>query len=468
MTRDGWKLTAVCLCVMQLALSVLVGQARAQPAPVQATVGIEVESDASTVVHPEWCYQAGIYEVNLRQFTPEGTFNAFRAHLPRLQEMGVGILWLMPIYPIGEVHRKGTLGSPYAVRDFRAVNPDYGTLEDFKALVKEAHERGMHVILDWVPNHTSWDNMLTVEHPDWFTKDADGRFTPPVPDWDDVIDLDYDNADLRRYMLDALAYWVREADVDGFRVDVAGMVPLDFWEQARQELSRIKPVFLLAEWDDPKAHRHAYDMTYAWSLNGVLEGIYKGEKTAEDLWAYLDDQAQRYPAEAIRMNFTSNHDENSWNGSALERYGEAAEAFAVLTLTLDGMPLVYSGQEAGNDRRLAFFDKDPIDWREHRMAQVYKALLNLRKAHPALAAGGRGGRMNRLTQGPGPLFGFSRVCDGDGVIVVVNLSDQLSEVAVRSPIGGDGYADVFTGEPVAWLANDTIRLEPWGYRVLAR
>ncbi len=423
---------------------------------------------AAAVVHPEWSYDASIYEVNIRQYTPEGTFKAFQAHLPRLQAMGVEILWLMPIHPIGEVNRKGTLGSHYAVKDFREVNPSYGTMDDFKALVDDSHQRGMRVILDWVPNHTAWDNPLTVEHPDWYTKDEQGNFIPPVPDWDDVIDLDYDNEDLWRYMLDSLAFWVRDAGVDGYRVDVAGMVPLDFWAQARRELNEIKPVFLLAEWDDPAAHRDAYDMTYAWSLNGVFHGIVNGEATAEDLWTHLQEEDARYADEAIRMYFTSNHDENSWNGSAVERYGDAAEAFAVLTLTLDGMPLVYSGQEAGIDRRLEFFDKDEIEWKDHPMAEVYKTLLNLRKTNKALAAGGRGGAVKRLDQGAEDYFSFTREREGDGVIVVANLTDQPCEVTVLSRMGGDGYTDVFTGEAVTWNPGDKVSLGPWGYRVLSR
>ncbi len=421
---------------------------------------------ASTVVHPDWSYNASIYEVNIRQHTLQGTFKAFQAHLPRLQKMGVGILWLMPIHPIGELNRKGTLGSHYAVKDFRKVNPDYGTLDDFKALVDDAHERGMRIILDWVPNHTAWDNPLTLEHPDWYTKDDQGNFTPPVPDWNDVIDLDYDHPGLNRYMLDSLAYWVREADIDGYRVDVAGMVPLEFWAQARQELSEIKPVFLLAEWDDPAAHRDAYDMTYAWSLNGVFHRIVAGKATPKDLWAHLKEEDTRIDDQAIRMYFTSNHDENSWNGSAIERYGDAAEAFAVLTLTLDGMPLVYNGQEAGLDRRLAFFDKDPIDWADHSMAEVYTKLLNLRKANKALAVGGRGGAVKQMDQGSKEFFSFTRQRDGDGVVVTVNLTDQPIEVMLmHPPLGSGDYTDALTGEVVLLKPGTKITLKPWGYRV---
>ncbi len=434
----------------------------------QTTLAAPATQPQSAVVHPDWSYNASIYEVNIRQYTPQGTFKAFQEHLPRLEEMGVGILWLMPIHPIGELNRKGTVGSHYAVKDYRKVNPEYGTMDDFKALVAEAHERGMRVILDWVPNHTAWDNALTVEHPDWYTKDEQGNFAPPVPDWNDVIDLNYDSEDLWRYMLDSLAYWVREGDVDGYRVDVAGMVPLDFWAQARRELSQIKPVFLLAEWDAPEAHNDAYDMTYSWGLNGVFHGIVKGEKTADDLWAYLKGESESFSPEAIRMYFTSNHDENSWNGSAVERYGDAAEVFAVLTLTLDGMPLVYSGQEAGIDRKLAFFDKDEIEWADHPMTEVYSTLLNLRKTNKALAVGGLGGEVTPIKSFTEGLFGFTRERDGDGVVVVVNLTDQPQRVALTTGPRPDVYQDVFTGEHVDLNEGFEVNLAPWGYRVLKR
>ncbi len=435
-----------------------------------ATLDAPKAQAASSVVHPEWCYQASIYEVNIRQYTPEGTINAFREHLPRLQDMGVGILWLMPIHPIGEVNRKKTLGSYYAVKDFRQVNPEFGTMQDFKALVDEAHERGMRVILDWVPNHTAWDNHLTVDHPDWYTKDEHGNFTPPVPEWDDVIDLDYDNKQLWRYMLDSLAFWVREAGVDGYRVDVAGMVPLEFWVQARQELNEIKPVFLLAEWDDPAAHKAAYDMTYAWSLNGVFHDIVEGKKIASDLWTHLQDEDSKYADEDIRMYFTSNHDENSWHGSAIERYGDAAEVFAVITLTLDGMPLVYSGQEAGNDRRLKFFSKDQITWREHPMADVYKTLINLRKANPALALGGRGGAVKRIDNHTfgNELFAFEREASGHKVIVLANLTDHERTIMYSEPDTDEPMVNVFTGKPIDPDEGLFLKLEPWGYRVFAR
>ena len=433
---------------------------------------IEAEPKAaptSTVIHPEWAYPATIYEVNIRQYTPEGTINAFREHLPRLQDMGVGILWLMPINPIGEQNRKETLGSYYAVKDYRKVNPEFGTLEDFKALVDEAHQRGMHIILDWVPNHTAWDNPLTLEHPDWYTKDKAGNFTPPVPDWDDVIDLNYDNKELWRYMIDSLAYWVREADVDGYRVDVAGMVPLAFWAQARNELTRIKPVFLLAEWDDPSAHTDAYDMTYAWSLNGVFHDIVQGEKTASNLWAYLAEDEARFPDDAIRMYFTSNHDENSWNGSAIERYGDAAEVFAVLTFTLNGMPLIYSGQEAGNDRRLDFFNKDQITWQDHPLANVYKTLANLRKNNPALAIDGRGGKVIPFCdKTQADVFAFTRKRNDHAVLVIANLTDQSVEPMLNSHPGVHGLTDVFTGERFAHKPGEKIQLGPWQYKVYAK
>ena len=265
-------------------------------------------SASAEVVHPSWTRDAAIYEVNIRQFTPSGTFEEFETHLPRLKKLGVDILWLMPIHPIGVENRKGSLGSYYSVKDYLAVNPEYGTMEEFKALVEEIHDQGMYVILDWVANHCAWDNPLVTEHPDWFTKDSTGHMVPPVPDWSDVVDFNYDNPELRTWMIDALRFWVRETDIDGYRCDVAGMVPQEFWNEARAELDKIKPVFMLAEDENPAHHERAFDMTYSWELHHLLVRIAKGDTTAAALWTYFDRDIERYGNDAYRMLFTDNHD----------------------------------------------------------------------------------------------------------------------------------------------------------------
>ena len=300
---------------------------------------------AFTVRHPAWAATATIYQVNVRQHTPEGTFRAFEASLPRLQKMGVGILWLMPVHPIGASHRKGTLGSAYSVRDYRAVNPDLGTLADLQHLVKEAHRLGMHVILDWVANHTAWDSNLTSEHPDWYSRDSLGQFRPPVADWQDVIDLDYSKPALRQYMTESMAYWVKTAGVDGFRADVAGLVPTDFWNATRAELEKVKPVFMLAEWDelfpptfisrkefdpDTRLLEKAFDATYALRLHGLLDSLGRGQKPTTELARYWAAERNLYPAGVNLMTFTSTHDINAWDGSEYERLGPNAVPEAVL------------------------------------------------------------------------------------------------------------------------------------------
>lgn len=427
---------------------------------------------AEGVSHPEWSWNASIYEVNVRQYTSEGTFEAFARHLPRLKAMGATILWFMPIHPIGELKRKGTLGSYYSVKDYYGINPEFGTLEDFKKLVGEIHEAGMYVIIDWVSNHCAWDNPLVSEHPDWFTRDAGGNLVSPVPDWSDVVDFDYSNRDLWDYMIRAMRFWVEEVGVDGFRCDVAGMVPLEYWEAARRELERIKPVFMLAEWEAPEAHRVAFDATYGWKFYHLMLKVAKGVLPASAIGEYLERESASFPPDAYRLYFTSNHDENSWNGSAQERFGAAATAFAVLSLTLDGIPLIYGGQEAGLDRRLAFFEKDEIGWREHELAQVYTRLLHLKQANPALWNGLKGARAQWIhTSDDRHIFAFIRRKDDGKVLVIVNLSDREIEVTLEGKSYVGSYWQVLPINPganITFAGNDVVSIEPWGYRVYAQ
>jgi len=431
------------------------------------TDGIRTAAAIVAKQTPDWCRNTTIYEVNLRQYSPSGSFSAFAEHLPRLKEMGVTILWLMPIHPIGVENRKGGLGSYYSVRDYLGVNPEHGTLADFKRLVEQVHAQGMYIILDWVANHCAWDHPWVDAHPDWFSRDAKGNMYPPVPDWSDVVDLNYDNHAMRRAMIEALCYWVRETGIDGYRCDVAGMVPFDFWRAARLELDRIKPVFMLAEWEEPELHE-AFEMSYAWGLHDVMREIARGERGATAVREYYEQNRRDYPAGAIRMNFTSNHDENSWNGTVFERLGEGVEAFAVLTALLPGMPLVYSGQEAGLDRPLAFFDKDPIAWREHPCRELYRKLLNLHQGNAALWNGAAGGEPVWLeTTHDETVCAFSRERERDKVVALFNLSGlpqqvELSGISLR----GD-YRELFseTESTVAFTERAQVELPPWGYRV---
>ncbi len=347
-------------------------------------------------VHPQWSKNVSIYEANIRQHTPQGTFKAFEEYLPQLKDMGIGIVWLMPIQPIGKENRKGSLGSDYSIRYYTAVNPEFGTVDDLKSLVNKAHELGIYVILDWVANHTAWDHHWTKSNPEFYTKDSDGNYVPPVDDWSDVIDLNYNNKDLRKEMIKAMEYWVKDCDLDGFRCDVAAMVPMDFWNDAVDSLNKIKSVFMLAEAHEPELHKHAFDMTYGWKFKDLFNEIAQGKKSVEDLDEYYNWENSNYHKDAYRMMFTTNHDENSWNGTVQERLGDAVETFAVLTGVIKGMPLVYSGQEAGLDKVLSFFDKDSIDWKETNLRKIYTKLFQLKKNNKALWNGSSGGDMIRI------------------------------------------------------------------------
>ena len=416
---------------------------------------------------PDWAYNATIYEVNIRQFTEEGTFKAFSEHLPRLKNLGVDILWLMPIHPIGELNRKGTLGSYYSVKDYKDVNPEYGTMDEFKELVNEIHSLGMYVIIDWVANHTSWDNIWVHKYPDFFTRDETGNFIPPVADWHDVIDLNFDNIELWDEMADALKFWIEESNIDGYRCDVAGMVPVEFWNYVRPQLDEIKPVFMLAEWDTPDMHLEAFDMTYDWNLHKIMNRIYSKENNVNNLTDHIEQDRNKYPDYAIRMQFTDNHDENTWNGTVFERLGDAVETFAVLTYTLPGMPLIYSGQEAGNNKRLEFFEKDPIEWKDHTLFELYKQLNILRKNNPALWSGVKSGNYKVIpNNNPESVFAFLREKGSNEIFSIFNLSDQSIEIELLNESADGDYREFFTRKlfEVAALAK-SIRLKPWEYRV---
>ena len=415
----------------------------------------------------DWSKNANIYEVNIRQYTDEGTIVEFQKHLPRLKEMGVDILWLMPVFPVGELNRKGSLGSYYAVKDYKNINPEFGNIEDLKNLVKEAHKLGMHVILDWVANHSAWDNPWATEHPEWYQHDDSGKFVSPF-DWSDVIAFDYSNPVMRDSMVDALKFWLTEADVDGYRCDVAGMVPTDFWDNARDQMETIKPVFMLAEDEDnPDLLRKAFDMNYSWKLHHIMNDIAKGEKNANDIWDYITWNDSVYPSNAYRMYFTSNHDENSWNGTVQERMGDAGEAMAILSYTVPGMGLVYSGQEAGLDKRLRFFEKDTINWDNMVYENLYTKLNNLKKHNKALWNGENGGSMTRLNDGSNQyVFAFIREKEGDKVITIINLSNKPQEIVIDLDIESGKYKNVFSGEELVISKNDNFELLPWAYLVL--
>ena len=416
--------------------------------------------------HPDWSKNATIYEIFVRQFTPEGTFRAAEKQLPRLKALNVDILWLMPINPIGEKNRKGSIGSPYSVKDYFAVNPDLGTLDDLKHFVAAAHALGLHVIVDWVPNHTAWDNPLAALHPDWYQHDAKGDFRPtPWFDWSDIINLDYRSPGLRKYMTDAMKYWGKEADIDGYRCDVAGFVPVDFWNNVRRELDAIKPVFMLAEWETRDLHAEAFDMTYAWSWYDTMVNIAKGKADAGALFGFYAWDEGFFPPGCIRMNFVSNHDKNSWEGTEFEQFGDALPAAIVLSVVGNGMPLLYNGQEAGNTKRLKLFEKDPIEWREHPNAELYRRLFALKHANTALWNGPWGALMVHVPSDPN-IFSFVRRNARDKVFAVFNFSKEARLAKFEEDLCHGTYTDYFSGEKVTVDATTRLPLGPWGYRVL--
>lgn len=426
--------------------------------------------DYVKISHPEWSKNATIYQLNTRQFTKEGTFKAAQKELPRLKDLGVRIIWLMPIHEIGQKNRKGTLGSPYSVKDYYSVNHEFGSLEDLKNFVDAAHEQGMYVILDWVANHTAWDNVLVSAHPDWYDKDYKGDFRPtPWWDWSDIIDLDYSNPEVRKYMAEALSYWVREADIDGYRCDVAGFVPVDFWNIVRAELDKIKPVFMLAEWESRDLHAEAFDMTYAWSWNETMHKICKGTADVNALYIYYSWNESAYPKDSYRMTFVSNHDKNAWEGTMWEQFGEGLEAAIVLSVVGEGMPLLYNGQEAGNTKRLAFFEKDPIEWKAHPIGDLYQKLFSLQESNSALWHGKWGATMQKVpNSSETKILSFVRQNEKDKVFAVFNFSDQPQKANFKESLYLGNYIDFTTGENVNLDLNFTIQLNPWEYRVFVK
>ena len=419
------------------------------------------------VVHPDWARQAVIYQINTRQFTTEGTFAAAQKELPRLKELGVDILWMMPINPIGEKNRKGTLGSPYSVKDYFAINPEFGNDDDFRNFVKAAHDLDLKVIVDWVANHSAWDNELAVSHPEWYTKDWSGNFQPTHWwDWDDVIDFDYSSETLREYMTKALKYWVQEFDIDGYRCDVAGFVPTDFWNNARKELDEIKPVFMLAEWETKDLHEYAFDMSYAWSLCNTLHGICVKDEGLLGLNVYFSWNEKHWPAESIRMTHTSNHDKNSWEGTEFEMFGAGVKTALVFTFICEGMPLIYNGQEAGNEKRLEFFEKDPIQWKHHEHGDLYKKMIQIKKAFSSLDSAPWGARMiNVVNTAPEKVFSFVRENKNDKIFAVFNFSGDTKKFGFKDgPQKGD-YQELLQGLEFTCHDNTELEIEPWGYRV---
>jgi cyclomaltodextrinase / maltogenic alpha-amylase / neopullulanase len=380
----------------------------------------------------EWVKNAVIYEVYLRSFSKEGTFKALETRISELKELGVTVVWLMPIHPTGKEQRKGTLGSPYSVQDYYAVNPEFGTLEDFKSLVNAVHKQGLKIIIDLVANHTAWDNPMLIEHPEWYTHSTTGKIIPPNPDWSDVADLNYENQGLRKYMTEMMKYWVRDIGIDGYRCDVAELVPTDFWENAVAELEAIKPVMMLSEGTLPEHHVKAFDLTYSWNVYDVLGKVMSGSTPATIFHNILKTESYQFPKGSLRMRFNTNHDKNAYDGPAFEMFTpQGAKATAVLAFTFPGIPLIYNGEEVGNDKRLDLFEKVDIDWTKNaEFRELYRKLSELRKLHPALVGGSYAALENSDSKS---VLSFIRSNGKDSIAVVINFQVDLQKLKMSLP-----------------------------------
>ncbi len=430
------------------------------------------EGEAPFTEQAIWSNDASIYEVNIRQFSEEGSFQAVTDQLERIKNMGIEIIWLMPVHPISEAKRKekpGDLGSYYAVGDFRAVNPEYGTMEDLENLITKAHELELKVILDWVPNHTGWDHPWITEHPDYYTQDDNGNILDPInPDtgeswgWTDVADLNYDNPEMRKAMIGDMKFWLTEKHIDGFRCDVAHGVPVDFWKEAIPQLrdNGGKDVFMLAEAEKPEL-AGLFNMSYAWSFHHLLHEVLRGEKPKTELKQNVDQYHKNFGSNHYAMMFTTNHDENSWSGTEEQRYGDAQKAMAALTFTLDGMPLIYSGQEAGLTKQLEFFVKDPIQWNGYTRQAFYTQLLELKHENKALWNGDFGGTLQVIQDGDEPIYLYQRIKGGNKVLVAINFSDQ--KASFEWPFENDGSWVLEMGELLP--DDEQVKLDRYGFAI---
>jgi glycosidase len=418
-------------------------------------------------MHPKWSYSANIYEINLRQYTSEGTFGAFLKHLPRLKDMGIKILWFMPITPISIQGRLGSLGSYYAVKNYTEINPEYGTLDDFKNLVNEAHKLDFKVIIDWVANHSGNDNIWINEYPEFYCYDSNHQIIHP-DGWADVSKLNYDIPELRTTMIEAMKFWIEECNIDGYRCDMAHLVPLDFWVQAKNELSQSKEdLFWLGECEEPEYHT-VFDATYTWRWMHASEEFYHGRMNLQSLLTVLYKSVTEFPCNGFRTYFTSNHDENSWNGTEYEKYGDAAKLMAVFCCTWNGIPMIYSGQETANKKRLKFFDKDPIEWDgKFELHDFYKTLLILHSSNEALRAGDPDILTKIVSHPDDPqVFSYLRKNGNHQVMVALNCSPGEIDFHVKEVHGV--FRNVFGGRDVNFDHEDSVFLRAWDFLVFEK
>lgn len=424
--------------------------------------------------NPEWSYSAVLYELNIRQFTPEGTFSAARERLPFLRSVGIDAIWLMPIYPIGIEGRKGRLGSYYSIRDYTGVNEEFGSAKELREFIGAAHALGMKVILDWVANHTARDARWITECPaNWYERDEAGVAKVPW-DWTDTAKLNYSNHDVWRGQIDAMRYWVEEFKVDGFRCDMAMLVPIEFWQEVAEELHRVKPdIFMLAEAEEDNLFDRAFNASYQWNIHHIMCDIAKGARRVWDMRNAIHAERAKYPKEAMRMSFTSNHDENSWSGSEQSRFGKALEVMTAMTFLMPStMPLIYTGQEVGYDHSFEFFDRDPIPaeaYKENRTTELYRRLTALKHSEAALAAGERGGEMIEIENNAKDcMMTFVREVEGSRVVAIMNLSPYTIHADFNTGIYAGKYLDVMSGMQTTLAEHVDEHIAPWNYRILVK
>lgn len=404
------------------------------------------KKEKNVKIDPPVAAKASIYEVYVRNFTPEGTFKAMIPRLAELKQLGVNTLWLMPIHPVGIENRKGTFGSPYAIKDYMEVNPEFGTKADFKELVDSCHANGLHIIIDFVANHTAWDHPWTKQHPDWYTKDSLGNFQPPVADWTDVADLNYENDSLKEAMTQVLEYWVKEFDIDGYRCDVAEMVPIEWWKTSIDRVKKIKPVLMLAEGADPELYAAGFDLTYSWDLYHNLKQVFKGD-SATLIPRILAEETGRLPKDALRMRFITNHDETSWDDVPviLFKSKEGSKAAFFFSAAMPGIPLLYNGQEVAHPTKMNLFEKSDILWTANTdVRDFYKKTLDLKNNEPDL----RTVEVKFDSSSTKDVLLFHRGQAGAGLYGIVNFRDTVSTFKIPVAMQGKRFMNLYTGKSV--------------------
>ncbi len=465
--------------------SVLMSCAQEKKTP-ELAQEIKIENVELTVT-PELMETGIIYEANIRQYSPEGIFKAFTKDIPQLKQLGVTIIWLMPIFPISETKRKATggedskfasefpkeeqakyLGSYYAVSDFKKINPEFGTIEDFRELVKTAHNNGIYIILDWVPNHTGWDHTWLKTNPEFYTRNKKGEVIHPKgTDWTDVADLNYDNKGLRVEMVKDMSHWIENEGIDGFRCDVASSVPTFFWEEAIPQLRAKKSIFMLAEaWEPELFKNNLFDMGYAWDGHHVMNALAKGEKKVKAWDNYIIEKSERYENDDILMNFVTNHDENSWNGTIKERMGEASQAMTVLSYLTRGMPLIYSGQEYDLDHKLLFFEKDSFPHVKGSTWKLLEQLGELKRKNKALHGGKNAAKYTKIeTTLNKSILAFSREKENDKVVYISNVSDKETIFSTKE---AGTYTNYFNKQIIELNPDKEYTLKPFEFMVLVK